>query len=154
MATFSFALQAVLEQRKRLQDQCQREVAELLAGIMTLKNQLASLNAAIGIGTTEMRRGNLVGKIDLAYWAAHHRFIAAMQHKATVITQEISALKAKLATARQRLSTAAVQYRTVEKLRQRQSARWQQEHSRKEMIGLDEISTQLANPQWGPESTR
>jgi len=139
MAAFSFDLQAVLEQRKRLQDLCQREVAELQTAMTALEKQLTELNDGVRAETEDMRRGNLLGNIDLAYWTAHRRFTIAMQQKATLIMQELAGEKVKLDAARQRLLAAVVQYKAIEKLRERQAAHWQQARSRRETRDLDEI---------------
>ena len=130
-----------MEQRKRLQDHCQREVAEVQTRLAALDRQLAELNDAVHAESAEIRRGNLVGIIDLAYWSAHRRFTIAMQDKAAVITREMAALNEKLDAARQRLLAAVVQYKAIDKLRERQASRWQQEHNRKERLDLDEASS-------------
>lgn len=143
MATFHFNLQAVLQQRKRSQEQWQRELANLDATLARLKSELAELEQSLSDETADTCQGQLLGQIDLAWLSAHRRFLTALRCKMTSLTEEIAAVSVKWDAARARMATAAAQYQAIEKLRERQLSHWQQEVTRKEMLDMDDIATRL-----------
>ncbi|MEL7239299.1 MAG: hypothetical protein AAGK78_10585, partial [Planctomycetota bacterium] len=76
MSKFVFKLDGVLRQRKRLEQQQQRVVAEAQAKANLLTEQLETLNAGLVSASEELRKNHLVGTIDVRYLTAHRRYTA------------------------------------------------------------------------------
>ena len=84
----------------------------------------------------------------MSFLTAHRRYMLASQRQAMAIAQKIAAAQRAADEARLQLAEAAKQRKILEKLREKQQSRWQNDNHRKEMIAPDEINVQL-----GYEST-
>jgi flagellar FliJ protein len=143
MARFVFRLEAVLDTRRLAEQQRQRELAEVSAQMVALQNELRALNETADLATSDIRQNRLIGQLDMAFIAAHRRYMGAVQRKALELVQRMALVQRQLDQARAALGEAAKQRKIIERLREKQLARWRAEISRKELEQLDEVSMQL-----------
>jgi len=143
MSKFTFKLQALLQHRKNLEHDRQRELAEVQKQFVALQNELKAMNDEVTQSTLEVRSTKLVGALDLNYLAAHRRFTTAMQRKAMTLVQRMALVQRDVESAHAALAEAAKQRKIVEKLREKQFERWQVNVARKETNELDEVGMQL-----------
>jgi flagellar FliJ protein len=144
MAKFEFQLEGVLKHRKNIEHERQRALAVVQAQMNDLQRQLRLLDDDVKQAGLELRQKHLVGVIDLNYLAAHRRFAGAMQRKGMALVQKMAILQRQLDEARGHLAEAAKQRKIIEKLREKQLARWQETIARAEAAQQDEIGMQLA----------
>ena len=143
MASFAFQLDPVLQQRKLVEEQRQRELAAVQAEYAELEAQLRALDQEVRTSEADLRTNRLTGRLDLSFLAAHRRFTLAMQRRAVALAQQMAAVRKRVDDARAALTEAAKQRKILEKLRERRQAQWSEEAYRKEMAALDEISARI-----------
>jgi len=143
MARFIFKLDGVLEHRKHLERERQRDLAAVQQQMAILQAELKELNDSMTVSTQDVRSNHLVGKLDLNLLAAHRRYVTATQRKAATLVQRMSRVQKQIDEARIALAEAAKQRKVIEKLRERYEARWREDQTKKEMSELDEIATRL-----------
>jgi flagellar protein FliJ len=143
MAKFVFKLQALLQQRKREEQQCQRRLAEHAAIVNAAEQAVRQINESVHAGHEDVRR-HLMGKLDMSFLTAHRRFMSAMQRQATDLVQKVVVAKKQLEEARIKLAEAARRRKAIEKLREKQLERWQVDQARREAALSDEIGSQIA----------
>jgi flagellar FliJ protein len=143
MARFVFRLESVLRQRKRAEQEAQRELAHRQATLVSFQNDLQALDEALRAASDDMRNNHLTGALDLNFLAAHRRFVNAMQRQGMNLVQKIAAAQRAVDEARALLAEAAKRRKVIEKLREKQLARWQQEQDRRETAAMDEIGSQI-----------
>lgn len=144
MSQFVFKLEAVLEHRRFLERQKQRDVAAAQAQMAELQNQLRTVNERMQANTDDLRQNHLVGRLDMNYLAAHRRFESATRRQAMELVQKMAVVQRQLETAQKALAEAAKQRKILEKLREKQELRWRDEQSRREMAALDEVAMQMS----------
>jgi flagellar FliJ protein len=144
MPKFVFQLEGVLRHRKMLEEQRQRELGVAQAEMAAMQAELRSMDEATQGVSGDVRDNRLTGTLDMAFLAAHRRYVLAMQRKALALAQRMAAQQQVVDAARRQLAEAAKQRKIIEKLRERQQERWRGEQSRKESAELDEINMQLA----------
>jgi len=152
MARFVFSLEAVLRQRKHVEEERQRAFAVVQAQMSTMQNELKAMGSEMQRALEDLRQNHLTGKIDLAFLAAHRRFTAAMQRKAVTLTQRIALFQRQVDEARAALAEAAKNRKAIEKLREKQFEQWRADLHRKELAELDEIGMQLAYRSTGSDA--
>jgi flagellar export protein FliJ len=143
MAKFIFKLEALLKQRKREEQECQRLLAEQAAVVTTAEEAVRRINESVQSGHEDVRQ-HLMGKLDMGFLTAHRRFMGAMQRKMTDLTQQLAMAKRRLQEARLRLAEAARRHKAIEILREKQFDRWRADQARIETALSDEIGNQLA----------
>ena len=105
MAKFVFQLEGVLRQRTHVEQQRKRELA-------IIQSQMAGSMPNFGFGRLgpaseqDLRQNRLVGRIDLAFLAAHRRYAFAMQRKAMGIAQKMAGVQIQLDKAQRNLAEA------------------------------------------------
>ncbi|HEV8604144.1 MAG TPA: flagellar export protein FliJ [Tepidisphaeraceae bacterium] len=149
MKGFEFKLEGVLEHRRNIENEKQRALAEVLAEMQRLKNELAELDRVARGATADLRENRLVGRLDMSFLAAHRRFTGSVQRKAIALAQKMALVQRQIDEARSTLSEAAKQRKIIEKLRERQLERWKMQRNRQENEELDDIGMQLAFRQLG-----
>jgi flagellar FliJ protein len=149
MAAFHFKLSGVLEHRKNIEEEKQRALAAVLAQMQALKTELSDLDSVARSAISDLRDNRLTGQLDLSFLAAHRRFTGSVQRKALAIAQKMALVQRQIDEARAALAEAAKQRKIIEKLRERQLQRWQDQQKRQEAEELDDIGMQLAFRQLG-----
>jgi len=125
---FTFRLEGVLEQRKHVERQCQRNVASAQQNLLGVQAELDALVAVRRTSSAELRSGRL----SVAALAAHQRFALATRAKATTLRQRIADARRELEHAHSVLVEAAKQRRIMEKLRDRERVRWAESMRKRE----------------------
>jgi flagellar FliJ protein len=144
MPKFVFQLDAVLRHRKMLEEQRMRELGHAQAEMAKMQVELRAMDETTQRVTADLRDNRLTGKLDMAFLAAHRRYVLAMQRKAMELAQRMAAQQQVVDAARRALVEAAKQRKIMDKLKERQHERWKAEHSRKESEELAEVNMQLA----------
>lgn len=141
---FHFRLEALLDHRRQVEKDHQRNVAiaqqeiqKLIATIQTAQQRIADENRSLS--TTQ-----LTGKLDMAAIAFGKRYVGNLHMQIMLTAQKLGAAEQKLAAAKAGLLEAAKARKVIEKLREKQHARWHEELERKDAAQMDEIGTQIA----------
>jgi flagellar FliJ protein len=139
---FRFALQAVLDQRERVEQQKQRGVAEVEAQRAVIEGRLRELQRAITQEKAEqgakLRTGDVAGARGQA--AAIVKLAAAAQR--TVL--ELAGVHKRLEAARADLLEATKRRKAVELLRERRFEEWRLDLERREAAETDELAVMRA----------
>jgi flagellar FliJ protein len=151
LARFVFKLDGVLRHRERIEQDRQRNLAFVHSEMVKLQGELRSFNAEAQRNIAAVRT-HLVGKLDMAYLAAHRRYMLGMQRKVHDLAQRMAAQQQKVDEARRALTEATKQKKILEKLRERQQQRWLVEQNRREAGALDELTTQFSYQQLAVEA--
>lgn len=144
MARFVFKLQAVLRQRQQIEQQKLRDLAVRQQVVVSLQQDLQTLQTEAQTAMQDLRDNRLVGPINLSYLSAHRRFIMCMGRRAATITQKILQAQKQVDEARLVLAEAAKNRKAIEKLKEKHYEYWRQEQEKKESALLDEVGMQLA----------
>jgi flagellar protein FliJ len=144
MPKFVFQLDAVLRHRKMLEDERMRELGVAQTEMAKLQAELRAMDETTQTVSDDVRTNRLTGTLDMAFLAAHRRYVLAMQRKALALAQRMAAQQQVVDAARAKLAEAAKQRKIIEKLKERQQERWRAEQSRKELESLGEVNMQLA----------
>jgi flagellar FliJ protein len=126
MPRFTFKLQGVLEQRKQVEMQRQRDVATAQQSMLNFQAELDALSALTRSSAAQLRSARLTA----AQLAAHQRFAISTRHKSASLTRQLAEAHRDVAHAQAALTEAAKQRKMMEKLREREHAKWV-EHQRK-----------------------
>jgi flagellar FliJ protein len=143
MAKFTFKLEALLRQRKRDEQECQRLLAVQAAVVNAAQEAVRRINETVHAGQEDVRR-HLMGKLDMGFLTAHRRFMGAVQRQVVELVQKVAVANKQLEEARAKLAEAARRRKAIEKLREKQFDRWRIEQARRESALGDEIGNQLA----------
>ncbi len=145
MAKFVFQLDGVLRHRTNIEQRCKRELAVIQGQMSALDGELRALDASVRASEADLRTNRLVGRLDLAFLAAYRRYAVAMQRKAMGIAQKMAGIQVQLDQAKRNLAEAAKKRKVIEKLRERQLARWREQLERRDVAEMDEIGMQLGH---------
>ena len=143
MPRFVFKLEAVLRQRKQIEEQRQRELALAREQARLVEEELRSLDQSLKSTLEDLRKNRLVGTLDLHFLAAHRRYTVSMQRKGQGLVQKLAAMQPVIEAKRQALAEAAKRRKAIEKLKERRRELWLADLTRRENAELDEISNQL-----------
>jgi flagellar FliJ protein len=144
MAQFHFQLQGVLEHRERIEKDRQRDLAAAQAAMVRLNGELQAIDREVQQNTAQVRDHHLVGRLDMAFLAAHRRYMLGMRRKVVGLAQKISSQQQVVAAARDALAEASKQKKILEKLREKRHEQWMEALARREAAALDELTTQLS----------
>jgi flagellar protein FliJ len=136
---FSFKLQGVLEQRKSAERQRQRDVATAQHLLLKLQAEIDALAAVSRSSAIELR----AGRLSAAALAAHQRFVLSMRHKAGALKQQRRDAERDLHDAQAALTEAAKQRKVMEKLREREHAKWAEQERRRDAQDADDVARQI-----------
>jgi flagellar protein FliJ len=152
MAKFKFSLEALLRQREWAEKERQRVVSEVLGRMAALEGELQALDLAVKASAEDLRGGRLVGTVDLAFLAAHRRFVQASERKAGEVIQKMREVTKELEVARHSLMEAAKARKVVEKLRERKLAEWKDAQAKAEQQEMDDVGMKLTISGWREEA--
>jgi flagellar protein FliJ len=137
VARFVFQLEAVLEQRRLVEQQRQRAVAELEVRRMALEGTIRGYQRAIAQEREEQRVLLKAGRImDARAQAAASVRLGAAAQRGVV---ELSGVLARLDAARAELLEATKRRKAVERLREKRLEAWRAEQNRREAMAVDEL---------------
>jgi flagellar FliJ protein len=141
---FEFKLEGLLEHRRQLEKDHQRKVAEIQQEAQYITRQIREAQTRIVLENRKLTGEKLVGKLDMAYIAHEKRYVGNLHVHIALMMQNLAGVEQKLAAARVGLLAAAKARKVIEKLREKQLARWRAEQDHKEAAMMDEIGTQIA----------
>jgi len=141
---FEFRLEALLKHRKDAEKECQRKVAGIQQEAQKLVRLIQDAQARIEAENKAMVRDKLVGVLDMQYIAYEKRFVGNLNLHIALAQRQLALVDQKLAAARAELLAAAKARKVIEKLREKQYARWRAELDRKEAAAMDEMGMQIA----------
>ena len=144
MPRFVFRLQALLTHRQQVEKDKQRRVAQVQQQIQAVVQLIQEAQARISAENRTLGAKELTGRLDMQYIAHEKRFVGALTVRISLAMQKLAGLEQTLAAARAELLAAARARKVIEKLKEKQYARWRMELERKEAAVIDEIGTQLA----------
>jgi len=144
MPRFIFQLEGVLKHRRSIERQKQRQLALIQIQMQQLRDELKNLDFRVQETNADLRNNRLIGPLDMAFLAAHRRFVASMHAKAISLVQKMALVQRQIEEAQKALAEAAKARKVIEKLREKQFQRWLAEQHRRESFEMDEIGTQLA----------
>lgn len=144
VAKFHFKLEALLAHRQQVEKEKQRKLAAVQSEMQAVTRQLQETHARIAAENKSLTASHLTGKLDMQYIAHEKRFVGNLQIKILLGMQKLAAMEKTLAAARAELLAAARDRKVIEKLKEKQLARWRAEQDRKEAALMDEIGTQIA----------
>lgn len=144
MARFVFKLEAVLRQRKQIEQQKLRDLAIRQQALVSLQQDLQTLQNQAQNASQDLRENRLVGTINLSFLAAHRRFMLSMGRQAAVLAQKIAQAETQVHEARLVLAEAAKNRKAIEKLKEKHHEYWRAEQAKKEADALDEVGMKLA----------
>src|SRR5947209_18464341 len=143
MPKFTFQLQGVLRHREMIEQEKQRAFALAQAERAAAQAEIKRLDETVQQALADLRANHLTGSLDLSFLAAHRRFMLAMQRQGIELMQKLQAAQKKVEAAQIELAEAAKQRKIMEKLRERQQARWNADAERRESAELDEVAMQM-----------
>ena len=138
MRRFVFKLEGVLEQRKSAEQQRQRDLAEAQRQILVIEKELTA--------ATEVEKSSAItlrGRIDPRVLATHVRFSQIMRQKLSKLREQLDAARKDLTVAHAALIEAAKQRKVLEKLQEKQQARFDEEQRRHEAAAQDDIARNM-----------
>lgn len=138
MAEFQFKLEAVLQQRRTIEDQRQRDLAKVLRQRMILLDQLRSMQSTITQSKTDLRTG-LIGEVDMNRVSQFARFSGQATARAHAIVAKLATIERQAEHARLHLVEATQARKAIERLREKQFRKWKTEQDRREAAMLDDI---------------
>jgi flagellar FliJ protein len=141
---FEFRLEGLLEHRRQIEKDHQRKVAEIQQEAQYLQRQIREAQTRIVLENRKLTGEQLVGKLDMAYIAHEKRYVGSLYVQIAFMMQNLAGVEERIAAARVELLAAAKARKVIEKLREKQLARWRAEQDRKEAAAMDEIGTQIA----------
>jgi flagellar export protein FliJ len=107
MPQFIFKLQAVLRQRKNIEQQRQRELVGVQRRLVAIEQQLRAVDNGVRAAEEDLRQNRLLGKLDLSFLAAHRRYSLAMRRKVLELAKVMAGAQKQVDEARARLVEAA-----------------------------------------------
>jgi flagellar export protein FliJ len=143
MARFTFRLEPLLEQRRQRERDRQRRVAEIQRQVNALLAKVNDAQQKIAAENQTLSGEHLVGRLSLSYIAHEKRYVGSLQLLIMQALQTLALTQRSMEEARAALLEAAKARKALEKLRERQRARWRAEEERQEAGALDEIGMQL-----------
>jgi flagellar FliJ protein len=148
MRQFVFKLEGVLEQRQQVENRCQRSLAEAHRQVIWIEQQIDDAARAEKSATTPLR-----GRLDPRTLATQVRFSQVMRQKLSALREQLDAARHDLTTAQAALTEAAKQRKVLEKLQERQQARFVQEQQKKELNEQDDLAQQMTRENSDPNQS-
>ncbi|MEO6436589.1 MAG: flagellar FliJ family protein [Tepidisphaeraceae bacterium] len=140
MKKFTFKLEAVLEQRKLAERLRQREVASAQHKLLTVQAEVDALGAVNRSSAVELRAG---GRLTAMMLAAHQRFALAARQRVATLNRQMAAARGEMDHAQTQLLEAAKQRKVMEKLRERDLARWLAAQRKHDLAEAAEAAQQM-----------
>ena len=147
MSVFVFKLESVLDQRRNVERERQRDFAQAQRRIMQLERELQKVNDLLH-SRESLGRGIIRSRVLLA----QARYQSSLRHKLASLRSQIPPARAALAIAQSVLVEAAKQRKIMEKLRENQQRRFEAEKQKREIREQDEAARLLGRAENEVES--
>ena len=141
MAAFQFKFQTLLDYRTRVEEERQRELAQVLRMRMILHDQLRLMQQTI-YHSKQALSESLTGRVNVEQISHFARYSGQVERKGHGLVLRLGQLEKQIDHARLRLLDATRQCRALEQLRDRHREQWQAQQDRREAVEMDELATQ------------
>lgn len=141
MAAFQFKFQTLLDYRTRVEEERQRELAQVLRMRMILHDQLRQMQQTIHQSKQALSE-SLTGRVNVEQISHFARYSGQVERKGHDLVLRLGQLEKRIEQARQRLLDATRQRKALELLRDRHREQWQAQQDRREAMVMDELATQ------------
>jgi flagellar FliJ protein len=138
---FTFKLEAVLEQRRLTERLRQGDVATAQRALLKVQAEVDALGAVGRSSAADLRAGGQ--RLSAALLAAHQRFALAMRQKVAALNRQMADARGDLDHAQSKLIEAAKQRKVIEKLREKEHARWLEAQRKRDLIEADEVARRM-----------
>jgi flagellar protein FliJ len=139
---FQFRLEVVERLRRQAVDQHRRVVAEKTRAVTSAESRLSDITAQLRETVSLSRKERLSASLDVNALRNHQVHSGWLQRKALDAQSELMLRRSELRDARARLAEASKQLKVIEKLRERQWARFNEKQQRREQNEADEVGLQ------------
>ncbi|MCC6681700.1 MAG: flagellar export protein FliJ [Phycisphaeraceae bacterium] len=141
MAQFIFRYQTLLDHRRTLEDQAQRELAKLLRTQAILHDQLRLQQQTIRDSKRDLA-DSLLGKVDLSAVGQFARYSGAVADRARQVVAHLAKLEKSIEESRKLLLDATRKRKALELLHDKHEAAWRRQQEQRELAELDDLTTQ------------
>ncbi len=141
MPTFEFRYQTLLNHRRRIEDERQRDLAMHMRSRMIFMEQLEQIQQTIRRSKHDMA-GSLVGRVNLSEVGRFAGYSRQAENRGRQIVYKLAQAEKDIQQAREKLLDATHRRKALELLRDKHERRWRREQERAERAALDEMSTQ------------
>ena len=141
MAGFKFRYDTLLRHRRGIEDQRQRDLAQLMRSRMIFHNELSRMQKTI----TESKRqlgDTLIGKVNVDRVGQFARYSGQVEVRGRQLIMRLAQLEKRIVGAREKLLEAVRQRKALEQLRDKDHLAWRRELERREIAELDDLTTQ------------
>jgi flagellar protein FliJ len=142
VARFRFSLQAVLEQRRRVEERHQRGVAELEMQRLELERQIRQ--AQREMAGERVLQGRFLGAGDLSAARMQAGAAGRLNARSQRAAVELTGIYRRLESARQELAEATKARKAIELLRDSRFEQWRMGQARQEAAAADEMAVMRA----------
>jgi len=143
MRRFHFTLEALLQLRKRKEDEVKRELAHKNREISQMQAEVKRVGAEIGElqrDSRSARSGTTISVTDLRTWVAYRH---KLMHDLAASGRRVEVLRGELGAIRTRLIQATKETRAVEILKDNRFAEWKKEYNSQQQEFTDDVSQKL-----------
>jgi flagellar FliJ protein len=144
MPKFTFRLETLLRLREATREERQLQLAEAYRVDVVLQQRLRAAVEELRSLRDRCRQAVGPGTVDVDRLVAAQRYELALRAFQRGLEQQRAAVAAEIERRRLALVEANREVRVLEKLREKQSARFQEEENRRDIRRLDEVAGQRA----------
>ena len=141
MASFEFRYASLLRHRRNVEEQRQRELAQLVRTRMILQGQLRQMQETIRQSKQDMTDG-LVGRVDVDRIGLFAGFSQQVIQRGQQIVLRLAQLEKQISEARRLMLDALRQRKALDRLQEKHHEKWQRELDRRETQEADEMAAQ------------
>jgi flagellar FliJ protein len=146
---FKFRLEVVRRLRKQKEDECRRAVAERLRQVSGVRKRIGTLTDRLHQEHADIRHGAsggdaAIGVLDMDNLRRRHVYVNYLHRSLSDAKELLGRLEAELRREQVRLAEASKELKVINKLEERQRARYELELQRAERAEADEVAAQFA----------
>lgn len=135
---FTFELEVVLEQRRRVERDALGVLAMAQNERVAVEAEMEELRGAVE-AERDVARGLMVGRVSARSLREHVAGELGADRKARALAVKLAGVQKRIEKARELLRQASVQREAIEKLRERRYAAWVNELEKAERLEMDDL---------------
>ena len=139
---FTFRLEALLRVRRQARDAQQRVVAEVVRRVKQQEAQIRRTNEVLRTEVEALRTSQHRDHLDLAELQGHRSYMGRLHRELREAAERLSEAESVLDQERAKLAEASKQHKVIEKLKEKQYARYRAHIDRMERMLEDESGLQ------------
>ncbi len=139
MKRFSFTLQSLLNSREALENTAAIKLADAVQALEKARRETMLLTGELKRHIAEMKnlRGTCVPQHKVS---THLKYVERLQHAVADQSRKVAGLEVKMEECRRKLHEAMRERKALERLREIERVRWQDEERRDEQKEMDEYA--------------